>query len=115
MVVAPPGPFPQRVRAAPPRRVPRVANACVHVTARESVVAWLAASHSFPRTSGFAFRLGRRVAAGLRADRDCSHSKLFWFFLNRSFSGRDFVPRCETDAEIHAVRSAGFHPRLGLD
>src|SRR5271155_1754595 len=112
---APPGPFPRRVRAAPPRRVLREANACVHVTARESFAAWVAASQRFRRAPGFAFRLDCRSAVEFGAAR--SDEFVLWccFSLNRSFSGRDFVRRCETAAEILVVRSAELFLWLGFD
>src|SRR5271163_788782 len=93
MGVAPPGPFPRRVRVAPLHRVPREANACVHVTARESFAAWVAASQRFRRASGFAFRSDRRCAVEFGTARSDEFVLWFCFSLNRSFLGRDFVLR----------------------
>ena len=115
MGVAPPGPFQRRVRAAPPHRAPRGANACVHVTARESFAAWLAAFHNFRRASGFVFRLDRLRGVDFLAVRSDVFVLQGCFSLNRSFSGRDSVLPCETAARMHAVRSNGFLPRLDFD
>src|SRR5271154_2832749 len=120
MGVAPPGPFPRRVRGALPRRAPREADACVHVTARESCAAWAAASHGYRRASGFAFRLELWRTVDLSAGCDVGPAVRCCFFLNRSFLCRDFVQRCRTDAGILAVRSAvsvlrlGFAQQLGM-
>src|SRR5271156_1373763 len=115
MGVAPPGPFPRRARAAPPHRVPREAAVCVHVTARESFAAWVAASHHFRQASRFAFRLAHSRAADFRADRGDRFVLWCCFSPNRSFSGRDSARRYETAAGIRDVRSAGFLLRVGYD
>src|SRR5271163_473849 len=111
MGVAPPDPFPRRVRGAPPRRAPRGANACARVAAREKFAEWVPVLVGLRRASGIAFRFDGWFVVGFRGGRDCGFATWEWFFLNRSFSGRDIAGHYGTVAGIRVFRSTEFLPR----